>query len=555
MLKRLRVRNLAIVEESEADFGGGLTVVTGETGAGKSVFMGALALALGARADATDVRDGAKEARVEAEFALAPGDESTAAAAAVLEEQGLPPCEDGSLLVRRVISAAGGSRVWVNDASATVQTLKALGGKLVGVHGPNDHLALADESHQRELLDAYGATPTEPYARAWGVLEGLRAERDALSAGDDMDEECDRLRHSVSEIDAAGLAEEDETDLPARHAAAAHAAEFVEDARLATEALGGDEGSAANAFAAVRGAFARMAKYHPTAEEWARTLDALAVETQELSRTVDDAASRADADPGAFAALDDRLSLVMRLKRKYRCATVGELLALRDKRAARLADLEGRDAKIAELDARIAAAEGEVAKTGGALSAARKKAGDKLARHVTKELHGLGFLQAGFSVALEAREADASGLDRVVWFFEPNPGESARPLAAIASSGEIARVMLAVQAVLAEHASLPVMVFDEIDSNVGGETGRAVGLKLRAVARHRQVVAITHLPQTAAHGARHFVVSKTVSGGRTRSAIREVSGEARAAEIARMLGGAGDVVRRHAEELLAEAAR
>ncbi len=553
MLKKLRVRNLAIVEESEAAFGDGLTVVTGETGAGKSVFMGALALALGARADATDVRDGAKEARVEAEFALAPADAATAAVFAVLDEQGLPPCEDGLLLVRRVISAAGGSRVWVNDAAATVQTLKALGAKLVGVHGPNDHLALADENRQRELLDAYGATPTEAYARAWGDLSSLRAERDALSEGGDVAEECERLRYAVSEIDAAGLAEEDETELPARHAEAAHAAEFVEDARLATEALGGDEGSAANAFAAARGAFARMAKYHPLADEWARTLDALAVEAQELSRSVDEAASRADADPEAFAALDERLSLVMKLKRKYAVRTVGELLALRDTRAERLADLEGRDAKIAALDGKIAAAEAVVAKTGAALSAARKKAGAKLCKLVTQELHGLGFLQAGFSVALEPRPADATGLDRVVWFFEPNPGESARPLAAIASSGEIARVMLAVQAVLAEHASLPVMVFDEIDSNVGGETGRAVGLKLRAVARHRQVIAITHLPQTAAHGTRHFVVSKAVSGGRTRSAIREVSAAARVDEIARMLGGAGDVVRRHAEELLLQA--
>ncbi len=548
-LSRLKVANLAVVEAAEAGFGPGLTVVTGGTGAGKSVFMGALALALGARADATDVRDGAKEARIEAEFS---GVGAVPAVAEHLAGHGLPPCEDGTLLVRRTIGAGGGSRTWVNDASTTVQTLRELGALLVGVHGPNDHLALADEACQRELLDACGTTPRAAYSSAWAALEALRAERAALVGAGDAEEEKDRLRFALDEINAAALDPEADEDLPARHAAAAHAAEFVEDAQIAAEALGGDGPSAANAFVAARAAFLRMAKYQPQAEEWIERLDALQTDAQDLSRGVDAAASRADADPESMAALDARLSLVTRLKRKYARATVAELLALAEARAARLAELEGREERLAELDGRIAAAEREVAAAGAALSAARRKAAARLEKQVTKELHGLGFLKAGFGVTLETRAADASGLDRVVWTFAPNPGEAARPLAAIASSGEIARVMLAVQAVLAEHSSIPVMVFDEIDSNVGGETGRAVGEKLRAVARHRQVVAITHLPQTAALGERHLVVAKAVSGGRTRSAIREVSDDARVDELVRMLGGApGDaVVRRHAEELL-----
>ena len=205
-----------------------------------------------------------------------------------------------------------------------------------------------------------------------------------------------------------------------------------------------------------------------------------------------------------------------------------------------------------ELDIQIAAAEKVVVEMGGRLTAVRKKTSAKLGAAVTKELRGLGFLQAGFDVALEPQEPDATGCDRVVYRFEPNPGESARPLAQIASTGEIARVMLAVKAVIAEHDAIPGLVFDEIDANLGGETGRAVGEKLRAVAKHHQVVAITHLPQSAVYGDRHFVVAKAVSGGRTRSAIHAVEGDDRVREIARMLGGenATSVVMRHAQELL-----
>ena len=273
---------------------------------------------------------------------------------------------------------------------------------------------------------------------------------------------------------------------------------------------------------------------------------------QELSRAVADSVSRIDADPEALQALDDRISLVRRLKRKYSCATVADLLALRERRVQKLSDLEDRDIKIQELDVQIAAAGKKVAKAGTELTAARKKASAKLGAAVTKELRGLGFLQAGFSVALEPQEPDSTGCDAVVYRFEPNPGESARPLAQIASTGEIARVMLAVKTVIAGLDAIPVLIFDEIDANLGGETGRAVGEKLKSVARHHQVVAITHLPQSAVYGDRHMVVEKTVTGGRTRSAIREVEGDERVREVARMLGGekATSVVLRHAQELL-----
>ena len=555
MLRGLKVDNLAIVEHAEAEFGEGLTVITGETGAGKSVFMGALTLALGARADASAVRDGCREARIEAEF-------DADGMAAFLEEQGLPIGEEGLLLVRRVISASGGSRVWINDSATSVQTLRALGERLVDIHGPNDRRSLVDEDFQRETLDRYGRVDQSGYGKAWRELSDLKARRAALEGAVDVADEIERLRNSLEEIDAAKLTEDDEEVLTARHAAAAHAAEIVESANAATAALAGDggeaaygggEGSAADLLIAAGGNLREMAKYHEAANEWGEELERIITSVQELSRAIADSVSRIDADPETLQALDDRISLVRRLKRKYSCQTVADLLELREGRAQKLSDLEDRDEKIRELEVQIAAAEKKVEKEGAALSAARRKAGTKLGAAVTAELRGLGFLKAGFAVAREAQPPDATGCDRIVYRFEPNPGESARPLAQIASTGEIARVMLAVKAVIAEQDAIPVLVFDEIDANIGGETGRAVGEKLRTVAQHHQVVAITHLPQSAVYGNRHFVVAKSVSGGRTRSAIRAVSGEDRVHEIARMLGGekASSVVVRHARELLA----
>lgn len=550
MLTRLSVRNLAIVESADVEFGGGLTVITGETGAGKSVLMGALELVLGARADASTVRDGAKEARIEAEFAV-PG-----VVDAFLDAAGLPPCEDGVLLVRRAISATGGGRVHVNDAATTVQTLRALGKLLVDVHGPNDHQSLLEEGFQRGVLDAHGRLDTSAYAAAWARLADLRAQRADLQ-GDDADvaETCERLRYAVDELDAAQLTPEDDDELPARHAAAAHAAEILDCANAATAALSEADDSAAAALVGAGARVREMARFHEAAGAWGETIERLTVEVQELAQEIADSASRLDADPEALQALDDRLSLVQRLKRKYACPDVAALLALRDERARRLADLEGRGARLAALADEIAAAEAAVRAAGAKLTAARTKAAARLARAVTKELHGLGFLRAGFDVSLAPHAPDATGCDAVDFLFAPNPGEAARPLREIASTGEIARVMLAVKTVVAEHDAIPVLVFDEIDSNIGGEVGRAVGEKLRAVARHHQVIAITHLPQSAVYGARHLAVAKAVSGGRTRSTIQPLEGEARVAEIARMLGGTSltSVVEQHARELLSRA--
>ncbi len=553
MLSRLTVSNLAVVERAEVEFARGLTVLTGETGAGKSVLMGALELVLGGRADSSIVREGATESRVEAVFTLDPQNTTTKTLSSLLDEAGLPPCEDGELLVRRVVPLTGTGRVWVNDAQTTVATLKKLGRLLVDIHGPRANQLLLEERFQRETLDAYGRTDATAYASAWATLVAARAKIAELEGVGASEEELDLLRYQLSELDEAKLDIDDE-DLAARHAAAAHAEEIVTTANEATDALGGDRG-VAEMLIKLQPTFRALARRLPEAEQWAQETEELTVRAQELSRTIADAVSRIDADPAAFDEMDARLGVVNRLKRKYgkgTDGTVAALMAVTEEKRTRLQELENRDVVLEKLRAEAASAETAVRAAGAILTKARTATATKLAKAVTKELRDLGFLQAKFDVRLAAAEPSAHGCDSVVYLFEPNPGEPARALADIASSGEIARVMLALKSVLAAHDAVDTLVFDEIDANIGGEVGRAVGEKMKAVAAYRQVIAITHLPQSAVYGERHLVVSKSVTGGRTRTRIEVAEGEGRVREIARMLGGADEtgVVTAHAEELL-----
>ena len=528
MLQRLTVRNLAIVEQAEANFAEGLTVITGETGAGKSVLMGALDLVLGGRADASIVRDGAKEAEVEAEF-------------------------DGRV-VRRTVTAQGRSRAWIDDESVSVSELKEFGRERVDIHGPTANQRLAEEGFQREALDGFGGLDGAGYRKVWAEYSNLMSEvsRLASSAGDE--DEVDLLRYQVGELEEADLSEDDET-LAARHAAAAHAEEIVAHANAITDALGGEQ-SVAEILIRLQSRFCDVAKILPAAEEWASEAEELTVKAQELSRTVADAAAKLDVGEEDLDELDRRLTLVNRLMRKYHASQVSGLMSLLAEKKAKLDALEHREERLAELRVRIAAADKAVRQAGAALTRRRKTVAERMAKAVTRELKDLGFLQAKFFVTLETVEPEASGMDRVVYMFEPNPGEAARPLAAIASSGEIARVMLALKVVVAQtlrtSQTSQTLVFDEIDANIGGEVGKIVGEKLRTVAKRNQVIAITHLPQSAVCGERHLVVSKSVTGGRTRTKISAVEGDSRVSEIARMLGGEKltSVVKRHAEELL-----
>ena len=550
MLSRLTVANLAVVEKAQADFEAGLNVLTGETGSGKTVLIGALELVLGVRADSSIIREGAKEARVEAVFEFPPprGKAIAKKIAAILEDAGIEPGEN--LVVRRTISAAGGSRVWVNDSASSLATLKRLGAVLVDIHGPRANQNILEEKFQRATLDSFGSVDASPYIKEWRELENIREQKAALEGEGDVSDETDLLRYQVAELEEAAITEEDDA-LSERQIAAAHAGEIVDGANEVTQLLGGDGGVSelmGKAISRIR----HMGKLFPDAAEWSEAAESIAISAEELSRNVADAASRIDADPAELERMDARLATVNRIFRKYRAADSATIAAILAEKKERLSLLEGRDERLAELAKAEKAALSRVESAGAALRKVREKAGVKLAKAITANLHGLGFAQAKFAVAVEEAAPSRTGADKVEYLFEPNPGESARALAAIASSGEAARVMLAIKSVLAGHDGTDLLVFDEIDANIGGETGSAVGLRMRETARHHQVIAITHMPQSAAFGERHLIVKKTVSNGRTRTTISVASGTEREKEIARMLGG-GKAAEAHAKAILSSA--
>lgn len=550
MLTHLRVHNLAIVEEAALAPEGGLNIITGETGAGKSVLMGALDLVLGGRADKSLVRSGAPEARVEAVFALARPE----AVDALLTEAGLPVCEEGQLVVRRSVAVAGAGRSLLNDMPVTVQTLRRVGALLVDIHGPNDHQSLLDPAFQLDLLDSFGRhdTVSAAYTTAWRTVADLTQQRNTL-LGDatNLAAESDRLQFIIDEIDAVALTSADETDLIDEHAAAANAETILEAGNELLAGLTDGEGSAFDTLAALQNRLQELAVILPEAESWRTELASAATQVQEVARTIAGRLQRIDATPGRLQQLEERMAIVQKLKRKYG-STVTEILNVLQTSRDRLDDLASRDERLATIDHAISAAEAERATHAATLTQARTAAAGRLAKAITRELRDLGFLRAGFGVDVTPVSPRADGADTVSFGFAPNPGEPMRALRDIASGGEIARVMLAVKTVLAKHDRIPVLVFDEIDANIGGEIGHAVGQKLRTVADTRQVLCITHLPQVAVFGDSHFVVSKAVQKNRTLTHIAPITGEARAEEIARMLGGKDrtPVTLEHARKLL-----
>ena len=551
MLQALRIRNLAIADDVAVEFAPGLNVITGETGAGKSLMVAALNLVLGERADRSLIRSGEEAGSVEAAFDLA----DPAAVDAVLADLGLAACEGGQLIVRRTVSSAGASRNIVNDSPATLQALKALGNLLVDLHGPHDHQSLLNPAFQLSVLDGFGRTQKEraAYGEIFDALRELETRRAELeSAGENTAERIETLRYQLAEIDDARVSADEEDAVNEELTRVANASRILELAGAVRAALTEDEGAAFNGLIAAQRALGELPELMGRdAEDWLREVKALAVQAQELSHAVASAAERIDADPGRLQWLEDRMAVIQKLKRKYG-ATLAGVLAARERIATALDELESRGERLAALDAELAALRSRLTERGLALTTARLRAARKLAVAVLKELQDLGFAHGGFDVTLTAAPPHRSGLDTVEFGFAPNVGEAMRPLRAIASSGEISRVMLAVKAALAAHDRIPVLVFDEIDANLGGVTGSAVGLKLAQVATTHQVLCITHLPQVAVHGARHLVVGKEVRQKRTLTRIAPVEGDARAEEVARMLGGKDltPVTLQHAREML-----
>jgi len=550
MLRTLKIKNLALVDDVQVGFSGGLNVITGETGAGKSLLMGALRLLLGERADKSMIRTGETSCSVHAEFGLS----DSSSVDAVLSDVGLEPCEGGLLIIRRIITEAS-NKTLVNDESVTLQVLKRLGEVLVDMHGPYDHQSLLDQGVQLEILDAFGQTGSfrSAYQAEYATYRDLQKRIDALNSDneEDLERQIEFLDYRVNEIEKANLSVEDEEQVVEEHGVIGNSQQVIELANGVVNALTESEGCAFNGLVAAQQCLNRLIKVLPEAQEWHDELESAVTSVQDVVRCIENSAAGIDASAERMQWLDDRLTTYQTLKRKYG-ATVEEVLENCEKWSEQLGELRGRDKKRAELQAELDAVMTSVEKAGLELRKKRENVADHLSECITRELVDIGFEHGFFDVQIKPCEPGPSGMDEVEFGFAPNAGEDMRPLRMIASSGEISRVMLATKAVLAKQDKIPVLVFDEIDANIGGEIGGAVGRKLAQVAKNHQLICITHLPQVAACGTTHLAVSKKVEDGRTHTEVELLDAESRPDEIARMLGGreSTGVTLQHARELL-----
>jgi DNA repair protein RecN (Recombination protein N) len=551
MLVSLRIRNLALVEELEWQPGPGFVAITGETGSGKSIIVGALKLVLGERADKSLIRSGAESCSVEAVFQ--PPD--AAKLNGWLEEQGIEPCEDGQLIVKRVFATAGTNRQFINGSATTLNVLTELGDGLVDLHGPHDHQSLLSTERQLDLLDSFAGAEAlrGKFAEQYRAVNRLVAEREELAGNEAaLEREADLLRHQVNEIEAARLRANEEEETVARYHTASNSRRLLELCNSAMGRLSEADDSAMVRLNETGKLLRDLERVDPATKRLADTLIRGLAEIGELASGLSRYAEELEIEPAALAELEERVSLFETLKRKYG-GSLGEVIAFGADAAARLNRIDSRAGELERLAGEIQSQRKAMTDTARKLSAKRSTAAPKLAAAVTGHLRDLGFKKSDFTVALAAAaEPGPHGMETVEFVFAPNPGEPAKPLKAIASSGEISRVMLAVKSALAAQDTIALLVFDEIDANVGGEIAHAVGAKMKAVSAERQVLAITHLPQVAAAARTQFVVTKEFTGGRTVSNLTGVEGAARVGEIARMLGGKGDSALAHAKTLLAE---
>jgi DNA repair protein RecN (Recombination protein N) len=548
VLTLLRIKNLALVEELEWQIDAGFVAVTGETGAGKSIIIGALQLLLGERADKSLIRTGADLCTVEAVFT---GDDLQNLNPQLVEA-GIEACED-ELILKRTLSSTGTNRQFINGSPTTLSILKNLGDELVDLHGPHDHQSLLSSETQLRLLDSFvrAEEQVEEYRKYYRQLQALLAEHATLNTAETArEQELDLLRHQISEIKSANLVAGEEEEIERRYKLASNSKRLIELASAVANKLSEADDSVLSQLAETQRMLRELEKIDSSVAQFSSAHAASVVELSEIARALSAYAEKLDLDPEQLAALEQRVSLFETLKRKYG-GSIAEVIAFGERAAERMRKIEGRDAELERLAKEIEIVRAQMNRAGEALHKLRAKIAPKLSENVRRNLRDLGFRQSEFEARLtRLEEPRPNGFDSVELVFSPNPGEPPKPLRAIASSGEISRLMLAIKSALAAHDAIPLLVFDEIDTNVGGEIAHAVGAKMRTLARDHQVICITHLPQVAATGSSHFVVTKDVTRGRTFSNLHEVSGKARREEIARMLGGKNESALKLAVSLL-----
>ena len=553
MLRQLRIRNLAVIESADVTFGPGLNVLTGETGAGKSIVIDAILLLRGIRAQTDLIRSEAESASVEAVLELAPG----SPALALLDEVGILP-EGGQLFIRRELSRSGRHRAFVNDSPVTLAVLERLGDHLLEVHGQHEHQRLLEPSHQLDLLDRFADAEggREAVATLFAKSQAAREAVERTRAAErDRAQREDVLRFQASEIDAARLTAGEEEELRAERRRLLHAHRFT----------GGLTEAAASLYDDPRSATALLARAAQILGELGR-LDALFAtpvpDVESAASYVEEALAKIRrlraavvSEPGRLEEVDARLDALTKLKRKYG-DSVEAVLAHRREVGSELDRLARHEEVLAAVERDLAALETELETAAAALSTTRAAAADRLGREVQRELRRVGMDRALFEARVERLAAvGAAGRDRVEFRLSTNPGEDVKPLARVVSGGELSRTMLVLKSVLAAGDRIESMIFDEVDAGIGGRVADMVGQKLAEAAHGRQVLCVTHLAPIAARAALHLRVTKSVRGGRTRTGVEMLGGGARVEEVARMLAGetVTDTARDHARELLAAA--
>lgn len=548
MLSLLKIRNLALVDELVWEPESGFLAITGETGAGKSVIMGGISLVMGERADKGRIRSGETQCSIEAVFHLSRPQYVNA----LLEESGVPPCEDGMLVIRRVITATG-NKQFINSTPATLNLLRKVGAGLVDMHHPEAHRSLTSQERQLELLDAFAENDTALQAYEQAYREWLRAKteyRELMESEMANERELDFLRHQVQEIENAAFTADEASELEANWQRARNAGRLRDTALPMANMIDGADDSILSRLRQLVRSARELERLDAGCAEWLAPLPSIVEELEDVAANLQDYADTLCGDPAELARLEERISTLDTLKRKYGADFESIMQHLNECRQ-RLDAIDNREEMLRILADRERERFAELKIAAAALSNTRKKAAPKLAELFLHHARQLGFRQSLFEVSLQALpEPGPHGAEETDFLFGPNPGEPLKALRLIASSGELARVMLALKSALASRDDTPLLVFDEIDANVGGEIARAVGMKMRELGANHQVISITHFPQVAALANHHYLISKHQCGDRTVSRLNKVNGEERIQELMRMLGTGGDAAYAHACNLL-----
>ena len=537
MLARLSIRDIVLIDRLDIDFGSGLAALTGETGAGKSILLDAFALALGARGDTAMVREGAEQGQVIAAFDLA----NDHPARRLLAENDLGG-DDDALIVRRVQFADGRTRAFINDQPVSVQVLRALGAALVEIHGQHDERAFVDATTHRALLDAYGDLEGDAAvaARLW---DERRARESAVAAHraevERLSREAEWLRHAVDELTRLAPETGEETMLAARRTTMMQAERVAEDLRATHDNVSGPQSPVPALSTAVRRLERRAAQAPALIEPVVKALDAALTALDDASNHLERALQVANYDPNELERIEERLFALRAAGRKHN-VQVDELAALGRRYQSDLTLIDASAERLAVLEQEARAAAARYREAAEELSAARRSAGQKLDKAVNAELKPLKLERAQFFTQIDSEGEGPNGLDRVEFWVRTNPGTRPGPLMKVASGGELARFLLALKVVLADRGSAPTLIFDEIDTGVGGAVADAIGVRLARLASGVQVIAVTHAPQVAARADRHYLITKDAlsKGKRVATRVAELEAERRREEIARMLAGA-----------------